>query len=454
MTDYRETEFCRGPDVEIHYESLRTAEAVLISGGGRHFRLQGLPKRILMIFDGERHDVRWIAAKLSLDSTEESLQQVYDAIRRLQGYGLVRNVADIQNAAAGEVAPPRPRRSKSIDFVWKCPVLPARAVQALARPFVPLLRPAFMRFGIPIMAAAQIWFLWTHRAFLHPAYYASKFSAAAFAALVVANYLALFLHEFGHASACQAAGRKSGAIGVCLYIMFPGLYTDVTESWKLPSGKRLIVDAGGIYFSLIGATLSSVAYLALHNPVVGVLACLCDLTVIINLNPIVRMDGYWILGDLLDMPHLMDLNKAVTAALLSRCLFLRQLAFPAVPKTSRWSVQIYYFYYCLFIGMVLYFSFLTLVHGVPYVYNHYPPILRGAVEQLTVSPLSWKTARKLLSLLLATVSIVGIVLVFFRLNRLFFAQVAMIWSADASPDLPVPDGLEQGGERKGSSAHG
>lgn len=449
MTDYLEIEFWRRPDIQVH-ETSKTAEAVVISSGNRHFRIQGFAKDVLMALDEGRHDIRWIAAKLSLDSTEDSLRRVADAVLRLHGYGLIWDMEVDQPAPADKIAA---KRATSIDFVWKRPLLPARVVEKLARPFVPVLRPAVMRFGFPAMAVSQFLFFCTHPAFLHPQYYTSRFSVVAFGALVALNYLALFLHELGHAAACLAAGGKNGNIGACLYIMFPGLYTDVTDSWKLPSNRRLIVDAGGVYFSLLVATLSLAAYLAFHDPVAGVLACLCDLTAIVNLNPILRMDGYWILGDFLEMPHLMELNKAVTTALLSR-LFGRPVALPSIPKTTRWSVQIYYAYYCFFLATILYFAFLSSVQGLPYVYHHYPLIARVAVEQLRLSPLSWGAARDLLSLLVATASIAGLLVVCFRLSRVLLQQVAMVRNACSGGGVSLSGGIRPNGESARASRHG
>jgi hypothetical protein len=335
-----------------------------------------------------------------------------------------------------------PARKSGIDFVWRRSVLPAALVRRLAQPFTGLLRLDLMKFAIPAMALLQIWFLWAHRALAHPQYYAAKFTAGSFATLVALNYLSLFLHELGHAAGCVAAGRRSGAIGVCLYIVFPGLYTDVTESWKMAKWQRLVVDAGGIYFSLIVATIAAAGYLGLHSGVGGVLACLCDLTVLVNLNPILRMDGYWILGDFLDMPHLMALNKAVTRSLFSRWLFARPVALPAVPKTSRWSVQIYYCYYGFFVGLVGYFAFLSIAQGVPYVFHNYPVLVHGAFEQLALAPLSWSTARKILRLLLATASALGLLVVYFRMSRLLIRQIELAWSTYSGAELAMPVGKE------------
>jgi putative peptide zinc metalloprotease protein len=431
MTDYKEIEFWLRPDLEVHRETAKGGEAVLVSGGRRHFRIQGLSKDILLIFDGEKHDVRWVTEKLALEANEDSWQRVFDALMRLHKHGLL---WDMDVSGEPDAAPVR---KSGIDFVWRHPVLPAALVQRLAQPFSGLLRPDLMKFTIPLMALAQIWFLWTHRALLHPQYYAAKFTAGSFATLVALNYLSLFLHELGHAAGCVAAGRRSGAIGVCLYIVFPGLYTDVTESWKMPKWQRLVVDAGGVYFSLIVATLATAGYLGLHSGVGGVLACLCDLTVLVNLNPILRMDGYWILGDFLDMPHLMDLNKAVTRSLLSRWLFARPVTLPAVPRTSRWSVQIYYCYYGFFVGLVGYFAFLSITQGVPYVFHNYPLLVQGACQQLALAPLSWSAARNILRLLLATASALGLLVVYFRMSRVLIRQIEMAWSTYSGAELAM-----------------
>lgn len=61
----------------------------------------------------------------------------------------------------------------------------------------------------------------------------------------------IFFHEIGHATASYSFGAKPKEIGFGLYFIFPVMYTNTTNAWKLDKIKRIKVNLGGIYFQLI-----------------------------------------------------------------------------------------------------------------------------------------------------------------------------------------------------------
>ena len=61
----------------------------------------------------------------------------------------------------------------------------------------------------------------------------------------------MFFHELGHASACRYSGARPGRIGCGVYLIWPSLYTDVTDAYRLGRAGRLRTDLGGVYFNTI-----------------------------------------------------------------------------------------------------------------------------------------------------------------------------------------------------------
>lgn len=123
--------------------------------------------------------------------------------------------------------------------------------------------------------------------------------------MVLAMAAAALLHELGHAAACAWHGVPAGEIGFGLYLVFPAFYTDVTKAWRLNRFQRAAVDIGGIYFQLILITL--LVPLAHVGGFTGFLPffMLCNLYMILhNLNPLFKMDGYWLFSDLAGLPNL------------------------------------------------------------------------------------------------------------------------------------------------------
>jgi putative peptide zinc metalloprotease protein len=124
-------------------------------------------------------------------------------------------------------------------------------------------------------------------------------------ALGYALYFAsLFLHEFGHSAACMRYGGGAGRIGLTVYIVLPALFSDVGVAWKLKRYQRVIVDAGGSYFhALAGALFITLGFVTGWTPFF-LATLLIGITLIFNLNPIFKFDGYWLVADALGVTNL------------------------------------------------------------------------------------------------------------------------------------------------------
>jgi putative peptide zinc metalloprotease protein len=118
------------------------------------------------------------------------------------------------------------------------------------------------------------------------------------------------IHELGHAYTATRFGARVPSMGVSFLVMFPVLYTDTTAAWRLTSRKeRLAIDVAGVAAELMVASLATLAWVALPDgslrSMVFVLATSSwIMSLIVNLNPFMRFDGYYVLADLLDIPNL------------------------------------------------------------------------------------------------------------------------------------------------------
>lgn len=123
-------------------------------------------------------------------------------------------------------------------------------------------------------------------------------------------------HEFGHATACRYGGGIPGVIGVGVYVIFPAFYTNVTDAYRLGRRARLRTDLGGVYFNAIAALVLGGAYLATGFAPLLVAAFLMHLEALQQFLPLVRMDGYFILADVVGVPDLFGRIRPVLASLL------------------------------------------------------------------------------------------------------------------------------------------
>ncbi len=118
-------------------------------------------------------------------------------------------------------------------------------------------------------------------------------------------------HELGHGLCCRRVGGHVRETGLALLCFFPTLYCDVTDIWMIPDRrKRLAVSAAGVYVELLIAAVATFLWWGtspatfLHNLCFSLVLVCSVHTVLINANPLMRYDGYFILSDWTAMPNL------------------------------------------------------------------------------------------------------------------------------------------------------
>ncbi|MEU2051775.1 hypothetical protein [Streptomyces bungoensis] len=126
----------------------------------------------------------------------------------------------------------------------------------------------------------------------------------------------LLFHEFGHASACRYSGAVPGKIGCGIYLIWPSMYTDVTDVYRIGRAGRLRTGLGGVYFNVIFMLALTALYLLTGQPFLLAAVYLAHFEVLEQLMPAVRLDGYYILGDLAGVPDLYGKVKPILLSLL------------------------------------------------------------------------------------------------------------------------------------------
>ena len=157
--------------------------------------------------------------------------------------------------------------------------------------------------------------------------FANTTNAFTIVALLVFIVASSLFHELGHAAACKRFGVEHGGIGFGLYINFPVLYTDVTNVWRLPRRKRLVVNIAGVYFQCIILIVLFAGFRTTGNDLLRYMILTMNFGFLLTLNPFFRFDGYWIATDMLGVPNL---RKRSTELL--KYLFSRMTGKPAADK--------------------------------------------------------------------------------------------------------------------------
>jgi len=174
------------------------------------------------------------------------------------------------------------------------------------------------------------------------------FAADRWLYLAVTMALVKVLHEFGHGLSCKKFGGECHEIGFMLLVFTPCLYCNVSDSWMLPNKwKRVWIGAAGIYVELI---LAAIAAYIWYFSEPGLLNDLClnmmflnlVSTVLVNGNPLLRFDGYYILMDALEIPNLRQKATEVFKRWFQKtCLGLELQDDPFLPKRNQALFALY-----------------------------------------------------------------------------------------------------------------
>lgn len=138
--------------------------------------------------------------------------------------------------------------------------------------------------------------------------------------------LAKTLHELGHAVVATRYGVRVAHVGVAFLVLWPMLYTDTGESWRLRDHRqRLHIAAAGMTVEMVLAGLALLGWVltppgALRSAFFYLATTSLVMTVALNISPFMRFDGYYVLSDALDMPNLHDRSGAIAKTALRRVL--------------------------------------------------------------------------------------------------------------------------------------
>ncbi|HEX7587936.1 MAG TPA: hypothetical protein VF478_06435, partial [Anaerolineae bacterium] len=120
--------------------------------------------------------------------------------------------------------------------------------------------------------------------------------------------LVLTIHELGHALAVKHAGRYVIRAGLLLYYGAPAAFVDTTDIWMSPRRMRLLTSfAGPLTGFIIGGICALLAFFLPEGPV-GAFCFAWGLLFLINnmmnFNPLLELDGYYLLIDWIEKPML------------------------------------------------------------------------------------------------------------------------------------------------------
>jgi multidrug efflux pump subunit AcrA (membrane-fusion protein) len=228
--------------------------------------------------------------------------------------------------AAPAGPPPAPRRSGQSILYWRKNVFdPDRLFNWLEPKVWFLWTYGFLAVSLLLIAGAGV-LAWTSRGEL-----VSHFPGAwRWETLVVAWLTVVItttLHEFAHGLTCKHYGGEVHELGFLLMFFIPCFYCNVSDAWLFKEKyKRLLVTLAGAYCDLCTWALSvfvwrmTVADTMLYH-VAWVALSVSGARIFFNFNPLMKLDGYYLLSDWLEIPNLRKRSWALVQGHLRRILW-------------------------------------------------------------------------------------------------------------------------------------
>jgi putative peptide zinc metalloprotease protein len=192
-------------------------------------------------------------------------------------------------------------------------VVPPAAVRAAARTLRPLFMPVVIGAALSWLVALDLWLAHHGLGSAVSQLIARPILLLALLGLVIVSAV---WHELGHATACTYGGATPGAMGMGLYVIWPAFYTDVTDAYRMRRGGRLRTDLGGVYFNALFALGAGGAYFATRFEPLLALVAVQHFQIIQQLTPLMRLDGYYVVTDLVGVPDILSRLKPLLLSFL------------------------------------------------------------------------------------------------------------------------------------------
>ncbi len=279
-----------------------------------------LTREEMFLFDLLREPVSWGELKKDFESRFAprtiSLASLHQAVNQMAQQSMLRSIA----AGQGEQLLQRDAQKQAAARWQKLfSVLSFRVASWDAEPIIEALSSKVRWIFSPLLAVVGMAIL-GYALWLLASYHAAMWSRLpTISELTSPRHVLLWLstlaglkviHELAHALTCRHFGARCHEMGVMLLVLFPALYCDVSDIWRLPSKwQRMAVSAAGMIAEIVIAAAALIGWWVtepglMNTWLLGVAMIASVGTFAVNANPLLRYDGYYLLSDLWEIPNL------------------------------------------------------------------------------------------------------------------------------------------------------
>ena len=272
------------------------------------YRLEGSDIELLPLLDGTRTLGEIVATQFDV-SGELDTGAIVDFVRAFHSGGfLTDRYVDVGAAVQHRLAPTG-LHARLTNFARTLTIHWSGAEQFTQWCYRHGLRHLFRPVGIAISSLIAVGGLVAFGAIAsHGLSYETRSLGAWVALLFALNMLLIFIHELGHAAVLVHHQRRVRSAGFRLYFGAPAFFVDSSDALMLDRKARIAQSFGGPYFELIASGVAAIAlWMWPHGflaPVLLSFVVVNYYVVLINLTPMLELDGYFMFSDAIRVPDL------------------------------------------------------------------------------------------------------------------------------------------------------
>jgi putative peptide zinc metalloprotease protein len=185
-----------------------------------------------------------------------------------------------------------------------------------------------------------------------------------------------FFHETAHGLTCKHFGGQVEKMGFTLMYFAPSFFCDASQAW-IYGGKweRIAVAIAGIWIDLILCVFATVVWwgtatgMAVHDLAYKAMMVTGIGVSLLNLNPLIKLDGYLIFSELTHEPDLKEKSTAYLSGLVRKNIFGLPVEVEFVPRRRR----PFYVIYAILSGLYSYLLLSFLMVFTFHVLESYTP---------------------------------------------------------------------------------
>jgi putative peptide zinc metalloprotease protein len=201
-------------------------------------------------------------------------------------------------------------------------------------------------------------------------------SAADLAEFWVLFFIMAFFHASAHAVTCKHYGAGVHATGFHLIYLTPAFFVDATELWVYANRfQRVVTALAGIWTELIICAIATVVWWgtppggSIHDLAYKVVLITGVAVVLMNLNPLLKLDGYYVLSETVGIAEIKERSTALLSGWVQRHIFRLPVEVPYVRPRLRW----FFVPYAILSGIYSYLILYAVARFVGNVFRHYSP---------------------------------------------------------------------------------